>query len=225
MKDEPYPLEDDRSQEFEESGAELLLEYGRSINDTYHGCQSIEALFEEKEQSEEPRKEMYRVQSKLFDFFKDHQYLPLRRHLCPPGDGRQIDIRIASILAYVSVCLVDSGHVCLPIFAVSAAVADVLPMKTPILEVRRIIAALAAKGVLEVDGGSKLNPRICLGDPFVVDFFGKHCHPQLAEVAAQPHPAPQRDHGVSGAGVPVEEAEHEKLPQDSGEDKSGEERE
>ena len=223
MQDKPYPLEDDRSQEFQDSGAELLLAYGRSIYDTHHGCLSIEAMFEETEKSEEPRKEMYRRQSELFEFFREHQHLPLRRHLCSPGNGSQIDIRVSSILAYIAVCLVDSGQVCLPILAISSAVADVLPIKTPILEVRRIIAALVANGILACEeGSSKLNPSMRLGDPFVKDFYGKRCYPQLGETSAVCSPSDCSDDADANDDVPAEDAWRKKQTQELGEDASEE---
>jgi hypothetical protein len=222
MKDKPYPLEDDRSQEFQESGAELLLEYGRNIWIAHHGCGPIEAMFDDGESSEEHTKILHRVQSELFHFFKDNAGASLKCHLCAPGQDSEIDIRIASALAYMAAGLVDSGHTSVLIFAVSSAVADVLPMQTPILEVRRIIAALAERGVLEVEEGrGKLNPSIRLGDPFVVDFFGKRCRPQLGQETEERSSSPAPD----GKPKKPEGPEQKKLTQELGGDPSSEEHE
>lgn len=184
MKDLPYPLADDRSSDFRESGAELVIEYGRKIREGDPSEDFFAAMLAEQEGECKSSDDIYKLQSRLFSFFREHPSLPLKRAMRASSDIVEIDLRIASVFAYLAALLVDFGRTSEKLFTIAKAVASVLPLETSVLEVRRVIASLVVNRFLDLaDDNERVNPGIRLGDEFLMALLGRRCLPFLTKDA------------------------------------------
>lgn len=187
----PHPISADKTPEYEKSGANIILRFGRLL------CEFENALaykgFKGHRKPQEIKHEIWAMQKRLEIFFEaENKRAILKRFIARPKEKTRIDLRVASVIAYLSAKLIHGNAEACPLSALIHTCSAADPDDSSPLVYRHIVSAVLVHGVagtLEVTeegyGSSGANPGVRLGKEYLKRFFGIRSLPELTRETVQ----------------------------------------
>lgn len=179
-----HKTSDDRSEDFDQSGAHALLKLGKLIIDS-HGKEVGLYQNPQTTASTEDIANFQKVMKETQDFFHFNTITPLKSFVVvrTKNEHRHVEPKLLGIMGFMCAITMEGRQVTdvLHLTKIVASAMSVSP-----LEIRRVIGCLLIDGTLEtIEGKDSLNPCLQMGDAFRDAFFGQFCCPDLSDATIE----------------------------------------
>ncbi|MCE9614786.1 MAG: AAA family ATPase [Lentisphaerae bacterium] len=169
MPNLPHGTSTDRSNLFRESGAEVLLVFGRVLIDLSQGmrpasCRTVAA------DGPVPG-DVADCEAAVREFFESHPRARLRPLVASKARPKEIDLRVCRVVAALGALHVLDDRESVPILTL-ARICCPGGMPSDVLEFRRVIAALGVSETVQVADNAGLFAHVALGTGVLVELLG-----------------------------------------------------